>query len=241
MPSETIQALVLRHANYRDNDRMLTLLSPEHGRVDALSRGCRRPRNPLLSCSEVFVHGEFVLFTQSGRITLTSCNITDAFYPIRLDDYRLTCGMYLLELSLAAIQPEQPARELYELVLRSLYRLSYDKDCKPLSLVSSFLMLYANIAGYRPRLNHCAVCRRALDTAHGAALGIEAGGLCCRACAPGGADWLSASDIDWMRLTLASGITPEQQNTDASGLFMPLRRYVESRLDQTIKSSRFLP
>ena len=36
-------AIVLRYANYKDNDRMLTLLSPTRGKMEVLSRGCRRP------------------------------------------------------------------------------------------------------------------------------------------------------------------------------------------------------
>lgn len=31
-------AIVLRYANYRDNDRMLTLFSPTRGRIEALAR-----------------------------------------------------------------------------------------------------------------------------------------------------------------------------------------------------------
>ena len=47
MPSVTTQGIVLRYANYREHDRMLTILSPDYGRIDALSRGCRRPKSPL--------------------------------------------------------------------------------------------------------------------------------------------------------------------------------------------------
>lgn len=241
MPSETLQALVLRHANYRENDRMLTLLSPERGRIDVLSRGCRKPRSALLPSSEVFVHGEFVLFSQNGKLTLTSCAITDSFFPLRLDNDLLTCGMYLLELAQAAAVPEQPARELYELTLRALYLLCYDSSFAPLSLVTAYLLLFASLMGYRPRLNHCAVCRRALDTSRGALLFREAGGLCCAGCAPKSADPISAGAVDWMRRTLATGLSPEALQNGASGLFEPMRRYVESRLDYTIRSSRFLP
>ena len=42
MAQITTNAIVLRRADYRENDRMLTLFSPTHGRIDALARGCRR-------------------------------------------------------------------------------------------------------------------------------------------------------------------------------------------------------
>ena len=37
----TTQAIVLHTADYRENDRMLSLLSPEYGQLDALCRGCK--------------------------------------------------------------------------------------------------------------------------------------------------------------------------------------------------------
>ena len=54
-------ALVLKNANYRDYDRMLTLFSGDMGRVDVLARGCRKQNSPLLPLSSVFACGEFYL------------------------------------------------------------------------------------------------------------------------------------------------------------------------------------
>ena len=48
MPQVTTHAIVLRRADYRENDRMLTLFSPSLGRIDALCRGCRRQKSPLM-------------------------------------------------------------------------------------------------------------------------------------------------------------------------------------------------
>ena len=57
MPQIVTNAVVLRRADYRENDRMLTLFSPTLGRVDALCRGCRRQKSPLMAASEVFCAG----------------------------------------------------------------------------------------------------------------------------------------------------------------------------------------
>ena len=43
----TTDAIVLRHANYGDYDRMVTLMSPTLGRIDAIARGsATRSRRP---------------------------------------------------------------------------------------------------------------------------------------------------------------------------------------------------
>ena len=50
MPAITTPGIVLRYANYRDHDRMLTLLSPRLGRVDLLSRGLPEAQKPANAC-----------------------------------------------------------------------------------------------------------------------------------------------------------------------------------------------
>lgn len=240
MPTLTTQGVVLRFANYRDHDRMLTILSPSHGRVDALSRGCRRPKSALMPASELFVTGEFVLYQSHERSTLTSCSLSDTFYPLRLEPYRLTCASYMAALCAAAAQPGQPAGELYALLLKGLYYLAYDDEADALETTTAFLLLFADATGYRPRLSRCAHCRTPLDLSGGGRFDVAAGGLCCPACASRTTFPMTVEQIKWMSETIRSGLTP-QKNTGAGTLFDVLRRYVESRLETPIRASRLLP
>lgn len=240
MPSETLQGIVLRVANYREHDRMLTLLTPDKGRVDVLSRGCRRPKNCLMSASENFVQGEFVVFRNQDRYTLTSCAIGESFYPVRLDAYRMTCGAYMLQIAQAAAHPGQEAEALYELLTECLRRLCYREDEQALTIVNTFLLFFAEVNGYRPRLSHCVHCQKEIAVDSSAGFDIQEGGIVCRACAPGTLMRLSAPQLQWMRSVLQTGFDTPAAPEDKP-LFEVLRRYVESRLDATIKSSRFLP
>ena len=240
LPSIITSGIVLRYVNYRDHDRMLTLLSPHYGRVDALARGCRRPKSALMPASELFVTGEFVLYMQNERCTLTSCALEDSFYPLRLDPYRLTCASYMTALCAAAAQPGQSAAELYALLLKGLYYLSYAPEADALATTTAFLLLFADATGYRPRLSRCAHCRTPLTFEKGGQFDVAAGGLCCPDCASRSTYSLSLEDIKWMSETIRQGLTP-QKNTDAGRLFDLLRRYVETRLETPIKVSRLLP
>jgi DNA repair protein RecO (recombination protein O) len=235
-----MRGVVLRHADYREHDRMLTLLTPDRGRVDLLSRGCRRPKSCLMTGSELFVHGEFVAFRSHDRYTLTSCAPEDTFYPLRLDAYRLTCATYLLNLAQAAAQPDQPAQGLYALLLKGLYHLAYCQNEAPLSVVNAFLLLYAAETGYRPRTNHCALCLKPLAPDADVRLDVSAGGLCCAACKRDGQYALSASQAAWMRAALEKGFDVPLNEADA-GLFTALRAYMEGKLEMCFKCSQFLP
>ena len=78
-------AIVLRFVNYRDNDRMVTLLSPSRGRIDAMVRGCRKSGSHHLNAAELFALGDYMLHESDGRATVTSVKLIETFYPLRND------------------------------------------------------------------------------------------------------------------------------------------------------------
>ena len=80
MPMLITDALVLRRADYADYDRMVTLLTPEHGRLDAVARGCRRPKSPLTNAAEPFISGEFQLYRRGERYAVEQCQVREGFY-----------------------------------------------------------------------------------------------------------------------------------------------------------------
>ena len=225
MPAITTPGIVLRFANYRDHDRMLTLLSPRLGRVDLLSRGCRRPKSPLMPASELFVSGEFVLFLKNERAVLTSCALQDTFYPLRLDPYRLTCASYMAGLCAAAVQPASPLRTCMPCCSRGCTICPMTGTPTRWKPTTAFVLLFADATGYRPRLSRCAHCRTPLDVSGGGHMDIAAGGLCCPACASRATFPVTHEQIVWMSRTIREGLTP-QKNTGAGMLFDMLRRYV---------------
>ena len=83
-------------------------------------------------------------------------------------------------------------------------------------------------------------CQKEIAPNQGAGFDIIEGGICCRACATGALMRLSAAQLQWMRAVLQTGLDTPPITEDKT-LFEVLRRYVESRLEATIKSSRFLP
>ncbi len=229
-------AIVVRHVNYRENDRMLTLFSPTQGRVEAVARGCRRPKSPLVAASELFALGDYELYEKNGRRTVTGAVLTETFYPLRGDWARLTCGMYALECCEAAIQPEHADQDLFLLLLHTLSRLSFsDQPWAP--LMSGFLLYFAETEGLRPRVNHCVRCGRRVEEVP-AGFDLEEGGLLCPACRrPGERNLrpLSRENLRWLR---RRGPASSWVNTeDAIAPLGVLRAYVEPRLDRQLKTA----
>ena len=249
MPQITTNAIVLRRADYRENDRMLTLFSPTLGRIDALCRGCRRQKSPLMAASEAFCAGEYVLYTAGERMTVVSCQVEDTFYPLRSDFDRLAHGMYALELCAAAVQPEQENERLFMLLLRSLAHLAYS-DIAPRRVTAVFLMGMTSLIGFRPQVGRCAKCGMPIvplvpagreDTAPVAAFSPERGGVLCTACGAGEQCRLSAEELNSLQAIMRRGIrTLEEEAEISDSLFAALRFMAEGRLDTPIRSGKML-
>ena len=233
-------AIVLRYANYRENDRMLTLLSPTRGKIEAVARGCRRPRSPLLNASDLFALGDYELYSKAGRQSVVSASLIETFYPLRGDYDRLSCGVYLLNLAEAAAQPGVADQELFMLLLHTLSRLTFSQqEWKP--LLSGFLLHYAASEGFKPRLNHCVTCQKPLTAAEQVYFDTQEGGLVCHACHQKGQVPVAAEQALWMRQALQKGASQWVNTPECYAPFTLLRKFVEQRLDRRLKSTATLP
>jgi len=233
-------AIVLRHANYRDNDRMLTLFSPTRGRIEALARGCRRARSPLLNASELFALGDFELYEKSGRISVTGASLIETFYPLRADFDRLACGTYLLNLSEAAILPGEPAQELFMLLLHTLSRLTFtDQEWKP--LLAGYLLHYAACEGFKPRLLHCVACGKRIPDGVHAYFDMQEGGLCCEDCHRHGQTPLAQAQIRWLREKLQTPASAWVNTPECYAPYSLLRAFVEQNVSYPLRAAAMLP
>lgn len=179
MPSFTTPAIVIRRADYSDYDRMITLFSPELGRVEAIARGCRRPKSPLVNAVEPFTSGEFQLFSHRERNSLEQCQISESYFELRSDYDKLRHGVYWLKLLDAAILPDTPAPDLFIITLRALAHLNYG-ELPPELVTFAFECHFMRLMGLSPRMDSCVRCGRPIDG--DCRFDADLGGAICLSC-----------------------------------------------------------
>ncbi|NLB90964.1 MAG: DNA repair protein RecO [Clostridiales bacterium] len=241
MASLTTAAILIRSVNYKEYDRMITLFSPSVGKIDVLARGCRKPKSPLLNACELFATGEYVLYQSKDRYILTSATIHESFYALRLDYNVFTQGAYLLNLTEAAIQPNQPFPDLFRLLIKTLHPLAHEEEKKDSkTILSLFLFHYAQLLGYKPRLVHCVQCGTKVLPSSPLYFDVVAGGVLCQKCnqqkkCPS----LSEEHYRWLIKALKVGPQNSEQ-MPKNPPFHLLKEYVEYRLEYPVKASRNL-
>lgn len=78
-------ALLLRSADYGENDKMVTLLTADRGKIGAAMKGVKKAGAKLKFASQPFCFAEYVLAGRAGRYTVTSASLYDGFYSLRED------------------------------------------------------------------------------------------------------------------------------------------------------------
>ena len=173
----TTPGLVLRVTDYNDKDALLTLLTPQQGKLTVKARGLRRKNSPLIAPCQLLAYGEYTLFEYKGQYTVNEAHSLELFQGLRRDLCKLSLGTYFAQVSEVLSQEDLPNPELLSLVLNSLYAI--DKLGKAETMVkAAFELRAASLAGYTPDLFGCHVC----GSQEPAYFDISGGALLCENC-----------------------------------------------------------
>ena len=173
------EAIVLRHRRLGESDRIVTLLTPGRGKLDAVAKGLLRPRSRLAGHLEPLTHTEVVLAHGRNLDIVTQAQTVEGFATLRDDLERLSTGMYLLELADRLTIEHAEADEVYRLLLLALQRLQLGDGVQ--LVTRSFELALLDDTGFRPEWRECVGCGRALDVTD-LAWSPTAGGALCRDC-----------------------------------------------------------
>lgn len=155
----TTNALVLREVNYKESDKILTLLTEKEGKLTVSARGCRRKDSPIASACQLLAWGEFTLYEYNGRWAVKETASERLFDGVRGDLEKIALASYFVEVTEALAEEGQPDPGLLAVTLNCLHAL--DKLPVPLTQVkAAFEWRSMALAGYEPQIERCGVCGR---------------------------------------------------------------------------------
>jgi DNA repair protein RecO (recombination protein O) len=123
------KAIVLRRTNYGEADRILQVITPDHGRLSVMARSVRKEKSRLAGGIELFAICDIVVHLGKGEIaTLTGSKMNNFFAQIMTEYERLQFGYEALkQIAKASETIDEP--EFYTLledVLSALDSLKID-------------------------------------------------------------------------------------------------------------------
>jgi len=192
---------VLRTQKLGEADRIITVLTREHGRIRAVGKGVRRTRSKFGARLEPFTHVDLQVYEGRSLDVVQQAETITSYGDRVVDDYaRYTSGTAMLETAerLTAEENEPSVQQFLLLVggLRTLAEAAHG----PGLVLDAFLLRSLAVAGYAASFGDCARCTRPGPHPF---FNVPAGGAVCGSCRPGGSISPARETLDLLAALLS--------------------------------------
>ena len=200
---------MLRTHKLGEADRILTMLSRQHGKIRAVAKGVRRTASRFGARLEPFMVADVQLYEGRSLDVVTQAETLGAYGPLIVADYdRYTAANAMVETA-DRLTDADVSLQQYLLLVGALRSLSRGEHAPALTL-DSYLLRALSLAGWAPTFADCSRCGKPGPHEH---VVVQMGGVVCDACAPQGAARIDAETIE----LLAALITGDWSVADVSG------------------------
>src|SRR5579859_7393824 len=124
--SYSTEAIILKHINMGEADRILTLLTPYKGKMNMLAKGARRPISKKAGHLELLCYSQLHAHLGRNLDIVTQAQEIQSFVHLRSSLWHMTCGFYLAEMVDRFIEDTTPHQDVYNLLLETLRALDAD-------------------------------------------------------------------------------------------------------------------
>ncbi len=140
-----------------DDDRILLLLTKEHGLITAYAKGAKKPSGKMAAATELFSYSRFTLFHYKDRYSINHAELERSFLHLRKDILGLALASYICEATAELAPKEQPAEEFSRLFLNTIHFINEGE--RDYSLIKAVYELRAmTLSGFMPDLVGCRGC-----------------------------------------------------------------------------------
>ncbi len=176
------EAVILRRQDIGEADRLLTLYTPESGKLNAIAKGVRKPASRKAGHLELFIHSQLLVARGQSLDIITQAETIHSFRPLRENLERIGYAHYTVELLDRFAAEGQANRALFDLLVETLDYLCTAQD---LALTIRFyeIRLLA-LEGYRPQFFYCLNCGDEIKPVINY-FSAERGGILCPRCGEG--------------------------------------------------------
>jgi DNA repair protein RecO (recombination protein O) len=237
-------AIVIKKTKLGEADRILTMYTPELGKIQGVAKAVRKPKSKLSGHLEMLSYSQVTLARGRNIDTIIGSQTINPLLAVKNDLDLLSYALYLVEMVNQFTPPETEDPQLFDLLLKTLEDLpvAADRDL----LLRHFELHLLKKAGYRPELDKCVLCSKNLEAATNA-FAPSAGGVLCPSCIRLGRHYgyaLSWDGLGVMRFIQGGdwesvSVAPIDAGALAEVARL-MRSYIRHLLEKDIKSAAWL-
>ncbi len=237
------EAIVLRHHDFGEADRLLVLYARGQGKVRALAKGVRRIRSRKAGHLQPLTAVRLLLAQGRDLAIVTQAEAIATFPALRGDLTRYTYAAYAAELADKFTFEGEDHPGLYRLLFDTLHRLETHPDID--LVVRYYEMRLLDLAGFRPELQHCTVCGESIQP-EPQFFSPARGGVVCPRCGANtpGALPVSTDALRYLRHFQRSSFQGASRAHPAAAIHQEMERvmhgYLTAVLERRLNAPAFL-
>lgn len=234
MPVYRDEAVVLRTHKLGEADRIVTMLTKQHGKVRAVAKGVRRTTSKFGARLEPFMVADVQLYEGRSLDIVTQAESLGSYGALITGDYpSYTAASAMVEAADKLTESEGSLQQ-YILLVGALRSLSRREHGASLTL-DSYLLRALSMAGWAPSFQDCSRCGAIGEHA---AVVVQLGGIVCDDCAPPGSPILDERTIALLSALLTgdwehANSTEEKTRAQATGV---VAAYTQWHLERGLRS-----
>jgi DNA repair protein RecO (recombination protein O) len=156
------QAIILKRRDFGEADRILTIFTPQHGKLDVIAKGARKPTSTKTGHVELFTRSDMLIHKGRDLDIVAQAEMNAPYLGVREDLARGAYASYAVELlDRFTGEADEGYDQLFSLLDDTLERLCNDND--PRLAARYYEMRLLDLVGFRPELTECVVSREAIE------------------------------------------------------------------------------
>ncbi len=234
MPTYRDEAVVLRTHKLGEADRIVSLLSRDHGKIRAVAKGVRRTSSkfgarlePFMVVDAQFYQGRTLDIVQQASSIGSYGSEIAAHYD------RYTAANVIVETA-DKLSDADSTPQHYVLLVGALRALAQGAQSSR-AIVDSYLLRALSLSGWAPSLSDCARCGAPGEHT---AFVAQLGGIVCDACAPSGAGRVTAGTKTLLSALLSGDwdTVAQASETDAAAASACVAAFTQFHVERAIRS-----
>lgn len=230
------EALILRTQKLGEADRIITMLTRQHGRIRGVAKGVRRTMSKFGARLEPGSHVDIQMYEGKTFDTVTQVESIAHYGEAIADDYqRYTIASAILETAERfTAQENEPALQEFILTVGAMKALAENKYDAGL-ILDAFLLRSCAVGGYAPSLSTCSRCEAPGPHRYFSLVG---GGSVCAECRPSASATPAPETLDLMGALLGgdwerASTSELRYRREANGL---IAAYLQWHLERGLRS-----
>ncbi len=238
-----VEAVVLRHSDYGEADRLLTLYTREMGKVRAIAKGVRKIHSRKAGHLEPFTRVALQLAQARELPIVTQAETIDAYLDLRDDLIKTGYAAYIAEMVDRFTYEEGENQPVYHLLTDTLARINTQVD--PYLSLRYYEIHLLEELGFRPELFYCVNCQAEVQP-EDQFFSLAQGGVYCPKCGATRPDLLPVSmlALKYLRHLQRSTYTEAARAQVPPGVRAEieslLQQYLTFQLERALNTPAFL-